>query len=164
MALPFEVSLPVRGRLWLMPCPTPEDLDAAAAAGVTRVVSMLTLSEAEGLGMADEQVLCAARGMDFQNAPIKDFGVPDMQTFEELILGLKQKIAARAAIAVHCRAGIGRSGMVSACLLVACGVAPEDAIAQVSKARGVAIPDTVEQAEFIKRFAGHIKTDSLAKP
>jgi protein-tyrosine phosphatase len=65
-------------------------------------------------------------------------------------------------VAVHCRAGIGRSGMVAACSLVALGLAAPLAQAEVSKARGVAIPDTVEQGVFISLFAQTLKRGSGA--
>lgn len=56
-------------------------------------------------------------------------------------------------VAVHCRAGIGRSGMVTAATLIALGYETSNAVEIVSASRGVSIPDTVEQGGFIVEFA-----------
>jgi protein-tyrosine phosphatase len=52
-------------------------------------------------------------------------------------------------VAVHCRAGIGRSSIVVGSLLVAAGVEPEEAFRRIEKARGRPVPDTAEQREWV---------------
>ena len=49
--------------------------------------------------------------------------------------------------------GIGRSGLLAASLLVSSGIEPEEAIRRVSVARGVSVPETVEQKKWVKDFA-----------
>ena len=56
-------------------------------------------------------------------------------------------------IAVHCRQGIGRTGLIAACLLISRGVDPEAAVARLSAARGVPVPETPEQRQWIDRYA-----------
>jgi protein-tyrosine phosphatase len=56
-------------------------------------------------------------------------------------------------VILHCRAGIGRSGLVAACLLVMKGVSPEEAVKKVSAARGVSVPETKEQRNWIDQYA-----------
>ncbi len=149
----FAIPVEAPGRLCVMPCPTAADFETLTDLGVNTVVSMLPEDEARSLGMADEAALCGARSIAFVSHPIKDFGLPDLQCFGGLIADLTARINAGASVAVHCRAGIGRSGMVAACILVALGNSTAEATAQVSKARGVSIPDTVEQARFVSSFA-----------
>jgi protein-tyrosine phosphatase len=55
---------------------------------------------------------------------------------------------------VHCRAGIGRSGIAAAAVLVSLGHEPRDVFAMVSKARGVSVPDTDEQIEWFRKNCG----------
>jgi len=55
-------------------------------------------------------------------------------------------------IAIHCRAGIGRTGLSASCLLICDGYSAEAAMDMVSAARGVQIPDTEEQFDFICDF------------
>jgi predicted protein tyrosine phosphatase len=162
----YPVPCPVAGRLWIMPCPPAdhlaEVLDDLRANGVTHLLSMLPGAEADALGMRREAELCAARDMVFLSHPIADFGLPEQSGFAKLIAQVTELLQGGQNVAVHCRAGIGRSGMVAACSLVALGLAAPLAQAEVSKARGVAIPDTVEQGAFISLFAQTVKRGSGA--
>ena len=55
-------------------------------------------------------------------------------------------------VAVHCRQGIGRSGLIAAGLLVMSGMGIEKAIDAVSAARGRSIPETSAQFEWFRRL------------
>ncbi len=79
--------------------------------------------------------------------------VPHEGMIQALVADLAMRLAQGHAVAVHCRAGIGRSGGVTCCLLCHFGQSGDDAIAAVSAARGIPVPDTPEQADFIRRFA-----------
>jgi protein-tyrosine phosphatase len=54
---------------------------------------------------------------------------------------------------VHCRQGIGRTGLIAACLLVAQGAAPDAAVHNLSAARGLPVPETAEQRRWIDHYA-----------
>ena len=70
-----------------------------------------------------------------------------------LVQQLEQALAAGERIAVHCRQGIGRSALLVACVLVAAGEEPDTAFQHLSAARGCAVPETVEQQEWVKACA-----------
>ena len=53
----------------------------------------------------------------------------------------------------HSHRDIGRAGLVAACLLVTKDFNPETAIAKVSAARGVPVPETSEQRSWIDHYA-----------
>ena len=55
-------------------------------------------------------------------------------------------------VAIHCRAGIGRTGIVAACVLHELGVPYEQIFPMLSKARGLDMPDTLEQIEWVQRY------------
>jgi protein-tyrosine phosphatase len=57
---------------------------------------------------------------------------------------------------VHCRQGIGRSGLIAAGLLIESGLDSDGAIRRVSQARQVPIPETVRQKRWIDSFAAAI--------
>ena len=156
----YPIDLDAPGRLFLMPKPSGEwlrdDLAHLATLGVCVVVSLLEPDEARELGLGDERPVCADLGLTFLAAPIPDRGLPEADAFAALALDLAARLRAGAGVAAHCRAGIGRSGMAVCCILAAFGLSAEEARARVSRARGVAVPDTAEQAAFLDRIAPRI--------
>ena len=57
-----------------------------------------------------------------------------------------------AAVGIHCRAGIGRSGLVAACVLSELGTRTDALFPMLSKARRVSVPDTPEQEAWVRAF------------
>jgi protein-tyrosine phosphatase len=53
--------------------------------------------------------------------------------------------------------GLGRSGTVAACFLVAAGMPPDTAIAAVRAARGPRALETVAQEDFVVTFASAMR-------
>lgn len=122
--------------------------------GVQVVISMLEPAEVAELGLQDEALLCAKQGIDFLSFPIPDRGVPPKPALlDDFLTPLVARLKAGDSIAVHCRAGIGRSALVAACLLSRAGVAFERIFPAISRARGLAVPDTQEQEQWTQTFA-----------
>ncbi|MFJ9448299.1 hypothetical protein ACIRRH_41785 [Kitasatospora sp. NPDC101235] len=61
---------------------------------------------------------------------------------------LAERLQGGAHVVTHCRAGIGRSSLLAAALLVLNGVDPDTAWKHIERARGLAVPDTAEQREW----------------
>jgi protein-tyrosine phosphatase len=161
----YLVAGDLPGRLFIMPCPSgtelKRDVDAYRVRGVDTLLSMLAVDEAAQLGLSDEQAVCEDAGITFVSFPIIDFGLPDPDLFVALIQRIVDLLRAGDSVAVHCRAGIGRSGMVTAATLIALGYEVSKAVARVSASRGVSIPDTAEQGKFLAEFAQR-KTESYS--
>jgi hypothetical protein len=123
-------------------------------AGIRTVVSLLEAHEVAELGLDDERRLCAARGIEFLSFPIPDRGVPTSYgALNQLIVPLIPKVKSGHMVAVHCRAGIGRSAVVAAGILLRAGVPFPQVFPALSRARGVAVPDTDAQADWVQAFA-----------
>lgn len=115
--------------------------------GVGIVVSLLEREEVADLELQREAPLCTASGIDFRSFPIPDRGLP-ADTGEAL------RFAAEVAgtgkpVAVHCRAGIGRSSLMAAAMLVSAGADPAMALMAIEAARGVPVPDTDAQRDWV---------------
>ena len=119
---------------------------------VTHVVSLIEDSEVEVHNLHNEGNALAALGLGFSRFPIADFGTPDVNAFTGLMADLSQRLTSGDHIFLHCAGGIGRAGTSASCLLVEHGWDGEDAMAHVSKMRGVASPETLEQVAFIRRW------------
>ncbi len=94
-------------------------------------------------------------GIEWHHLPIRDVDVPN-EDFENLWVysghRLRSALAAGRKVLIHCRGGLGRSGMIAARLLVEMGEGPTDAIGRVRSARRGAI-ETPEQAEHVLKAA-----------
>jgi protein-tyrosine phosphatase len=122
--------------------------------GVDTLVSLLEAAEARDLDLHGEATACALHGLRFVHFPIPDRGVPRSRPgFEVLLDELGQDLGSGKAIIIHCRAGIGRTGIVAACLLTRLGVAADEVFTVLSKARGLRMPDTPEQEAWVRQFA-----------
>lgn len=154
--MPHFIDTPAAGRLAIMPAPVRDTFPALKAAGIDVVVSLLPEEEAERLMLADEAARCRRAGIDFVTFPVRDFQVPErFEPAAALVSALADQISGGDTVAVHCRAGIGRSGMITSAVLVALGLAPEAAMAAVSTARGCEVPETDAQRDWVRRFAAH---------
>jgi len=95
----------------------------------------------------------AKRCFKSQPYPIPDRGVP--QSFRgtiSLLRSLSALLDEGKNVAVHCRQGIGRSGMIAASLLIGSGTSAQKALETVSAARGQTVPETAEQVEWIRQL------------
>lgn len=122
--------------------------------GIRHVVSLLEDHEVHELGMAEEARLCAANGITFHAFPIPDRGVPSsINEAGMLFRRVASLVVAGEPTYIHCRAGIGRSGLVAAGVLAHLGVPLESAFAMLSSARGMQIPDTQSQIDWAHSYA-----------
>jgi len=133
-----------RGGEWLE-----DELRNWRHAGVDTVVSLLDPDEEESLELQSENKLSQQNGISFRSFPIQDRGVPRPSEAVDLIQQLDSELSAGRNVVVHCRQGIGRSGLIASGLLVAKGLSPEDAKHRVTSARKVPIPETLLQMIWI---------------
>jgi len=152
-----------KGRLAITPRPLgsdylPDEVFRWKLFGVNVVASLLQPDEAARHGLEKEAELCAAQGISFLNYPLKDHGVPesrrDTAAFaHELNLLLVQDKT----VLIHCFAGIGRSSLVAACVLALRGMPPVEAFERIAAARGCQVPDTLEQLNWVVKFAERLE-------
>lgn len=145
---------------WLL-----EEIAGWQRARVNTVVSLLEPHEVRELQLEDEPLFCAYYGIDFLTLPTPDAGTPHslpaaLALVDELVARLRRDEG----VAIHCRAGIGRSGLLSACVLLRLGVPLAEVFPILSRARRLPIPDTPAQVEWVARFAGTIATAAPRSP
>lgn len=145
-----------QGALFVMPKPRKESLleDVAyyQSQGVTQVVSLLHAKEIEELGMQAEAQACEAHQIAFQNFPIIDMSVPDLERLKTFQNRLKKDLEKGESIAIHCHGGRGRAGIVAITLMVEMGLDAQEAIEMASQARGDRMPVNDLQKNFVKSY------------
>ncbi|MEV8329088.1 protein-tyrosine phosphatase family protein [Kitasatospora sp. NPDC056731] len=132
-----------RGNDWLE-----DEMAALTDCGVDVLVCALTEPELDDLGLADEPRTAAAVGLQFVAIPIPDRTVPDLTMILPTLRRLAEQVHEGAHVVTHCRAGIGRSSLLAAALLILNGVDPDTAWNHIEQARGLAVPDTAEQRRW----------------
>jgi protein-tyrosine phosphatase len=143
-----------RGGDWLQ-----DEITSWRKSGVATVVSLLEEHEERDLDLTAERSEAEKQGMKFISFPIVDRDVPVSQSkFGKMLETLHRELAAGQSVALHCRQGIGRTGLVAACLLVGDGLSPQEAMDRLTAARGVEVPETEQQRRWIADFAGALAT------
>lgn len=120
--------------------------------GITKVLCLMEPLEMERLGLDEEEKWCLSEGLKFENFPITDHIVTCVDSLRVLAKRLLKEIIAGENLVVHCYAGIGRTGLVSSCILMEHGMSAEEAMALISQKRQLKIPETREQVEFVLAY------------
>ena len=126
-----------------------DEFEGFATLGINKIVCLLEDWEQKEVGLASEEELCGKNEIEFISFPIPDRGLPNTDSALKLATTLFDEIAAGKHIVIHCRAGIGRTGIIAGAVLLKSGKTSNEAIELISKARGVRIPDTEEQEKWL---------------
>jgi len=119
---------------------------------ITKVLCLMEPLEMERLGLDEEEKWCLSESLKFENFPITDHSVTCVDSLRVLAKRLLKEIIAGENLVVHCYAGIGRTGLVSSCILMEHGMSAEEAMALISQKRQLKIPETREQVEFVLAY------------
>jgi protein-tyrosine phosphatase len=131
-----------------------DEVRAWRTAGIDLVVSALEPLEQSFLELDREPDLCREHGIAFERFTMQDRTTPRLDEPTRIAIErLAGLVLEGKRVAIHCRMGIGRSGLICASTLVAMGLDPSEALLRVEAARGVPVPDTREQAEWVYDFA-----------
>lgn len=150
MPHPYDVlTIPQRpGRLIFTPCPGTRDaslneaLASLKAAGAQAIITLMPNAELTSNSAADLPAICAEHGLVWLHLPVADEHAPladfdaawDRHHDETLAL-----LDADAALAIHCKGGSGRTGLIAARILIELGFDHETAVQQVQALRPKAI-------------------------
>jgi protein-tyrosine phosphatase len=151
------IQIPTAGRIAIAARPRADDwleteIGEWRTSGLDMIVSLLEQEEVSELGLQREAEFCRASGIEFVSFPIPDRGVPEARQALQIANSIAGGIAQGRSIAIHCRAGIGRSSMIAACAMICSGIEADDALGLIKDARGLSVPDTDEQRDWIVAF------------
>jgi atypical dual specificity phosphatase len=123
-----------------------DELPVLYDAGIRAVVCLLNVP-------SDASVYSSA-GLDYLCLPIPDGCAPDFAQADELVRFVDQHRAGGHAVAVHCYAGLGRTGTMLAAYLIAQGTDAPTAVLKVRAIEPAAI-ETRPQVKFLEAYAQH---------
>lgn len=152
----YKVAKIKSGVLYIMPKPSSDwltdDIQFLKKSGITKIISLLENQEVNELRLDKEKDICISHNMSFEQFPIKDRALPNKEHLKSFTAKILHELNKGEKIAIHCRAGIGRAGLVTCCTLINVGISHSEAISTVANARGCSVPDTAEQLQFIEHY------------
>lgn len=92
------------------------------------------------------------------HVPLEDMEPPTQEQLDRCVSAIEKAIQGNMPVAVHCGAGLGRTGVVLAAFFVTQGATAANAIAKVRRLRPHSI-ETDEQAESVEWFARRRRQD-----
>ena len=129
------------------------DIATLRAAGVVRLVLLVEDGELDRFGTAGR--VPTTWTVPVARFPMPDGAPPAGPAVMDEILGLIAAERARGDVAVACMGGVGRSGTVAACALIAHGLPADEAIGVVRAVRHPTAVETPEQEAFVRAYARH---------
>lgn len=150
----YWVDAPTVGRLAVVGRPrSVSAFKELKAAGIDVLVSLLEAEEAADVGLADEAGHCLRSGIEFVHLPITDHGIPSASDLVELaVADLSGRLKRGQGIGAHCFAGLGRSPLLIASVLIHNGQTAPDACDLISLARGHPVPEMEAQCRWLDDF------------
>jgi protein-tyrosine phosphatase len=148
-----------KGRLAIVPRPRggdwlEDEIERWKQSGLQVVLSLLLPDEDAHFQLEQEGAICEAHAVRFVSYPIADRSVPQsLDATAALVQELERELENGKSVGIHCRQSIGRSALIAACVMVAAGKDPDEAFEVISAARGLPVPETNEQREWVETFA-----------
>ena len=148
------------GQLIFTPCPgskgtsVDEALATLQAAGADALITLMPAEELARNEATQLAQLCAERGLEWFHLPVADEQVPlaDFdQAWEQTADRINELLDAGKRIAIHCKGGSGRTGLIAARILIDRDVPRAAAVASVQALRPKAIQHPAHVG-WIERF------------
>ncbi len=139
------------------------DLQVIQDWGAKTIITLMEKHELNMLSVSNLGDRVKKMGIDWRHLPIVDLNVPD-ENFEHAWARESREIHRSLArgehILVHCRGGLGRTGVVAAMILMEHGTGASQSVAEVRRAHPGAIESRV-QNEYVRRYHPYLVQASL---
>ena len=157
MQHPFDYLELNTGTLMFTPCPgtkgvsLSDSLGQLKAAGAAAVITLMPTHELEQNDAAHIGAICEELGLEWYPLPIEDDCAPE-QAFETAFADYKTAILALLRegkkVAIHCKGGSGRTGLMAAILMTQLVYSKTEAQALVQQLRPKTLCHPVHQSYF----------------
>ena len=163
---PFDIlNLDNGARLIFTPCPGTKEASLQAAlktmqaAGADAVVTMMPDAELSEFKADSLPAECAALGLAWFQLPVEDDCAPEAPfaaAFANHKTALLARLASGQTLAIHCRGGSGRTGLMAAILLLESGYAPTQvkSLVQGLRPKALTLTPHVDYLNTHYSFAG----------
>ena len=132
-----------------------DELPELYSTGIRAVVSLLNIPS--------DAVVFESAGFSFRCLPVADGAAPTMEQAAEFVRFVEAQRQEQRPVAVHCEAGLGRTGTMLALYLISQGESAEAAIRRVREVEKVAV-ETPRQIQFLEQYAEQIRRTGIEPP
>lgn len=124
--------------------------------GISTLACLLNGAELNCFKLRNYAPLVGATGLELLVFPIIEMAPPEsLPSTKEFVRSIIVRLERGENVAVHCRGGVGRAGVIAACVLLEMGLARSGrrAIEQVRKLRCAKAVESYRQERFVCAFA-----------
>lgn len=137
------------------------DLRAIKEWGADTLVTLIEEHEFDEMAVTGLEEGCRANGLEWVHIPIVDGEAPDERfraAWHAIGPSIRSKLESGRSIVIHCKGGLGRTGMLAAALLQEAGMDSARAIALVRQARPGAIETSVQEEYLASGAHGGVRS------
>lgn len=140
------------------------DLDTLRDAGVRHLALLVDDDELRRWGDPEIVRRAAERQITVDRRPVTDGEAPPSVEHMDETLGRLMRARREGDVAVACMGGVGRTGTVAACALVAAGWPADRAIERIRALRHPTAIETDAQVAFVSAYERHVAAGTRARP
>ncbi|GBF50227.1 cyclin-dependent kinase inhibitor 3 [Leptospira ryugenii] len=135
-----------------------EDILEMKAQNIGSIISLITEPEYQSYGVTDLKKEYENVGFQTLYLPILDQRAPTVEQTINVLQWIDDKLkTSKKNVMIHCVGGLGRSGTLAAAYLIwKHGMLVDNAIKLIRESRGERAIESIEQEEFLERFARSI--------
>jgi atypical dual specificity phosphatase len=122
---------------------------------IARVGLLINLHE-----QSDSVELLSQLGAETLHLPVQDFVAPTQEQLDLGVAAIREALGGGTRVAVHCGAGLGRTGTLLAAYLVSAGSTADEAISQVRAIRPGSV-ETPAQEQAVREFGNRLRHRAL---
>jgi atypical dual specificity phosphatase len=95
--------------------------------------------------------------------PIRDFHAPTMEQLDRCVSVIRNALSKKMPVAIHCAAGMGRTGTVLTAWLISKGMAPREAIDEIRRLRPGSVETRVQVDSLLEWHQARFAAEPDAK-